>query len=108
MTDYLTPDDPEAFLDYPKRPIPEGQTECPRCKGRGGWNLLVHRYPLREDAPAGHAHFRTLCGACWGWGYLQPGQTCAHEWKDHQTVGNCLHEWICIHCGEKRVVDSSD
>lgn len=114
--DFLEPDHPDAFRDYPKMDRTEyGPTgdECPKCKGHGGWNLRLNAYPLHdmEDTPENrhrYSHFRASCGACWGWGYLQEGQTCAHEWVNKRTVGNCLHEWECTKCGATREVDSSD
>lgn len=105
----MTPDHPDAFLDYP--PVdqtnwPEGATLCPICQGHGGWNLAVNCYRSRDDPQ--NAHFRTMCGACWGYGYLQPGQTCPHEWQHDRTIGRCLHVWKCTKCGAEREVDSSD
>jgi len=122
MIKYLHPDtDPEelVFKDYPKRKREvEGLgQECPRCKRRGGWNLKVDCY--ESDIPA-HRHFRASCGACWGSGYLQKGQTCAHEWrhptaqetKEFQNKGRklwrCEHLYVCSLCKQQRVVDSSD
>jgi RecJ-like exonuclease len=115
---YTGPDHPDAFVDYPLAPKPhyEGMftdEPCPRCKGHGGWNLQVNAYSLhgKEDTPENRhlfAHFRAMCGSCNGWGYMRVGQTCAHEWGSPRTVGRCLTEWTCVHCGEKTQVDSSD
>jgi hypothetical protein len=111
----LKPTDPEAFIDYPlkEHPGPGYGEICPKCQGHGGWNLILNTYPLRgkKDTPENRhlfSHFRTSCGACWGWGYLREEQTCAHEWGDERTVERCLHEWICAKCGATTKVDSSD
>lgn len=116
MTEYITHDHPDAFVDYPKKERPENHElgeECPKCKGHGGWNLRLNAYRLhdKEDTPENrhlYSHFRASCGACWGWGYLQKGQTCAHEWVEKRSVGRCEHEWECSICGATRIVDSSD
>ena len=87
---------------------------CPRCKGHGGWNLKLNAYPLHDypDTPENrhrYSHFRASCGSCWGWGYLQKGQTCAHKWDGPQrNIGHCLTIWTCSLCGAEREVDSSD
>ena len=119
MTKYLEPGiDPEELLfkDYPPKDRPKNYElgdPCPRCKRHGGWNLKLNAYPLHDypDTPENrhaYAHLRSSCSACWGWGYLQPGQTCAHSWKDSKTVGKCLHEWVCEKCGQTITIDSSD
>ena len=114
MKTYLEPGDPGSFTDHPLQDIPEGRTVCPKCQGHGGWNSSLNDYPLPpgyEDTPDNrhrYRHFRSSCGACWGWGYLQKGQTCAHEWVVGRSVGRCLHEWTCKLCGATREVDSSD
>ncbi len=112
---YLTPDDPDAFRDYPMKVIPRGRTICPKCKGHGGWNLALNVYEMDgslDDTPINRHHFaheRVVCTTCWGFGYLQQGQTCAHEWDGpERIVGRCLKEWTCSKCGMTRVVDSSD
>ena len=123
MADYLDPekDDPELlWQDYPEVPIPNDMDiaeavlrSCPRCKQHGGWNLQVNAYPLhdRPDTPENrhhYSHFRASCGSCWGYGFLQKGQTCAHVWNGpSRTIGHCLHEWTCSKCSAKREVDSS-
>lgn len=114
---YLTPDHPDAFVDFPpplehlhepyKGKLPEGCVLCPKCKGHGGWNLMLFGYPktpedenrirnyLRET-PIGklrhnmspeefrhnYVHFRSSCSQCTGWGYVNKGskdETCLHE-----------------------------
>jgi hypothetical protein len=112
-SNYLEPTDPDAFVDFPVvSDIPEDATICPKCKGHGGWNLRLNAYPLHnyDNIPENRhrfSHFRAACGACWSWGYLQPGQTCVHEWSHYRNIGNCLNEWKCTICGQIREVDSS-
>lgn len=114
---FLNPaESPDAFLDFP--PVdqtnwPKGATLCPNCQGHGGWNLKINAYPLhdKEDTAENRhyfRHFRASCGACWGYGFLQPGQTCAHEWTSSRSIGHCLSIWTCGKCGAEREVDSSD
>lgn len=118
--DPKTDDHALVFQDYPKAEMfewmnPANYVECPRCFGHGGWNLRVNAYPLRDrpDTPEArhrHCHFRMSCGNCNGYGYVRVGSkdaSCLHEWGNSYTVGNCLHEYTCIKCGSKRVVDSS-
>lgn len=113
--EYLTPESTDAFLDFPdvdRSKWAKNVIECPICKGHGGWNLRINAYPLHNipnTVENRHlkANFRSSCGSCWGHGYLQPGQTCPHEWSVGKKIGNCLHEWICSKCGIKQQVDSS-
>lgn len=124
MREYLTVDSPEAFVDFP--PIPEqadpyiaamGPTViCPKCKGHGGWNLVLNAYPLRDqpDTAANrhrYAHFRANCNNCNGWGYVLANSrdaTCLHEYGFSENVGNCLNTYECSKCGKRQTVDSSD
>ena len=126
MYDYLEHDHPDAFLDYPEtrsdnvlRMAKEiGLTkECPICKGHGGWNLRLNAYPLhdREDTPENRhkfSHFKSSCGQCNGWGYVDPNSLDAicpeHEWVHLGSTGRCLHLYECKHCGKQHEVDSSD
>ena len=110
---YLEPTDPGAFDDFPPVSIPKGLVICPKCQGHGGWNLRLnayslHGYPDTRENRHRYSHFRASCSSCWGYGYLQPGQTCVHEWDYYRTIGRCLHEWKCVKCGAIREVDSSD
>lgn len=127
---YLTADSPEAFLDYPKQaqPVehhPEWTVECPACKGHGGWNLLVNRYPLHQyaDTPENrhnHAHFLCHCSQCNGWGWTtSQDATCIHDYAKQLSfqecrergiyhAGNCWHVYECSKCGSTISQDSSD
>jgi uncharacterized protein YbaR (Trm112 family) len=98
--------------------IPEGKCICPVCKGTG-------RRPLPEDmrryanVMAGYrASDDTLsCNNCGGQymfgqarGYVginRNGESCTHSYSG-KTVGNCLHEYVCAHCGDTYQIDSGD
>ena len=76
--------------------------QCPVCSGYGGWNLELNAYGDKR-------HFKAFCSQCHGWGWVHKGglnETCVHSWSE-RTIGNCLHEWTCTQCGQKREVDSS-
>jgi RecJ-like exonuclease len=119
MTKYLTPDSPDAFTDHPMMdPVQAAKysltKECPRCKGHGGWNLLLNEYPLhgKEDTAANRhkfSHFRASCSHCNGWGYVRADEMCAgHEWEFVRNTGRCLNLHKCKHCGKLWEIDSSD
>ena len=114
----MTPNDPQAFVDFPKPPAaPEymGATvECPLCKGHGGWNLRLNEYKLhgKEDTPENRhlfSHFRASCSQCQGYGVVKPEDGYhIHDWKRTKNLGNCLNLYECAECGQKWQVDSSD
>lgn len=136
--EYLKPDSPEAFIDWPaKEEIPEDYKECGKCKGHGGWNLRINAYlksaqqekEIREGLEKTHyanlplmrhdmspelfrhyyAHFRASCDNCNGWGFIPESETCPiHKWEFHRSVAMCLTEYKCAHCGRIQSVDSSD
>lgn len=128
MATYMDETHPDAFLDYP--PVSamaeqfdhyhqfekENRKACPRCSGRGGWNLLINAYPLREgmaDTPENrhkHVHFRASCSQCNGWGFVtrQQDVDCVHVWDRGTNIGRCLTLYKCTRCPEAREVDSSD
>lgn len=96
----------DKFKDLPvKEPTIWSGRSCPRCEGHGEWVLQEDAYPSEEGK---YKHFRTVCGACGGSGYLRKGQTCVHVWEDNGTIGVCLHEWKCTLCGTTKIVDSGD
>jgi len=126
-TEYLTPQDPDAFVDWPSveevrakfdhwHPSRSLAVACPKCHGRGGWNLRVNAYPMPfsiPDVPVNRhrfAHFRASCNQCAGWGYVDPGpdSQCVHVWDRGVTVGRCLTDYTCTKCGTVSRVDSSD
>ena len=86
---YMTPDHPDAFVDFPSPKASEkyanesymlraGYTqECLQCKGHGGWNLKLNAYSLykMKNTKANrhmYAHSRCVCGNCSGWGLTEP------------------------------------
>lgn len=117
---YLTPDDPDAFLDYPEQPQPvdsraDYTAKCPKCKGHGGWNLAPFAFPPRsgrEDTAENRhkwQHFKASCQHCCGWGWVTPEEAeHIHEWDAGVRTGNCLHVYTCKICGKQREIDSSD
>jgi hypothetical protein len=115
---FLTPNDPDAFLDHPRQEPtrPWAPIECPRCSGYGGWNLKINAYPMRniEDTPMNrhlYSHFRTTCNHCNGYGYISQelANRCpGHEWEFVENRGRCLNRYQCQHCGQINDVDSSD
>jgi hypothetical protein len=129
---FLTPEDPDAFLNMTKKDLPEIEfpslakegctAECPKCHGFGGWHLRVNAYPKYEgDKLVGYNHFDAHCGQCNGWGYVKPGRDteCVHDWvevgaKEASELGvahygNCYHVYKCGKgCGATCAHDSSD
>lgn len=126
MSNYLTPDHPDAFVDHPtveeKRAVwdklmihaPLGT--CPLCKGHGGWNLALNAYPLRDrentrENRHKYVHFRASCRQCNGWGFVveQRDLDCIHtrEETKHDNV-RCLTDYRCTKCGKTEQIDSSD
>ena len=115
---YLTPDDPDAFLDYPEKPTPElsiGLVECPVCHKHGGWNLRVNSRKLHEgvaDTPENrhkYVHFRAYCNQCYGRGWTTvENAKCVHTMEFSRNLGRCYNEYKCSKCGKIENVDSSD
>jgi len=121
MNTYMTPDHPDAFLDWPTHASRSDLTQlCPRCQGHGGWNLLLDQYRLpltaggaryADTAENRHlfCHFRAMCDHCTGWGWIPESETCpGHEWLYVANVGRCLNQYQCRHCSRVQQVDSSD
>jgi RecJ-like exonuclease len=115
MNKYLTPESPDAFVDYPMMEVHGDLTKiCPTCHGHGGWNLLLNQYPLpfgQEDTAENRhkfVHFRSHCMHCNGWGYVREDEMCpGHEWRHIRNTGNCLNLYRCDHCGKEWEIDSS-
>lgn len=106
MSKYMTPDDPQAFLDMPvKEPDKYIQDPvlCPKCKGHGGWHLKL------DDFGQGR-HFNAACNQCNGWGWVRGGTknaTCLHDFKEVR-VSMHVYKNVCQKCGHTNVIDSSD
>lgn len=105
---YMTPDHPDAFKGMRLRPHPGRERWpdikhwCPKCRGYGGWNLMLE---------PGRRPFRTNCGQCNGWGWVNDEDlACIHEWKEDNDYrgGRCMHKYQCTKCPATQVVDSSD
>lgn len=111
MEPFLTPDDPGAFTDWAKNPPVDGLPECPKCKGHGGWNLILHAYPLPygiSDTAAWrhlYCHFRAGCSMCGGVGYT--ANTCDHKWKWAECLGEHHNRFQCVLCDATYETDSS-
>lgn len=121
--EYMERDHVDAHLDYPPlvenefgsaaHPIPAGSVQCPKCNGWGGWNLRLNAYKTTQpDTPENrhkYVHFRASCDQCVGWGHVPEADShCVHEWGNATTIGRCLTDYTCKHCGTHRTVDSSD
>ena len=114
---FLSPEDPDAFVDWPAsvEAPPEGFIICPQCKGYGGWNLSVNRYPLPDglyDTAENrhlHVHFLAGCNNCWSNGFVPEAQgDHVHEYKSVETTQRGDNVWECQGCGDRVKVDSSD
>jgi hypothetical protein len=113
---YMTPEHPDAFTDMDVHGSPDMRftdmpgpwVRCPKCKGHGGWNLLLNQYP--SDIPA-HRHFRAACMQCNGWGWVKQDSvdaTCIHDLKEVPTGRMFDHRYVCTKgCGKDFTVDSS-
>jgi len=119
MNVYLDTTDKDAFVDFPGklRPssaYPSRSSECPKCKGYGGWNLKLNAYPLHnleDNAENRHkfSHFRQGCYHCSGWGWVrEEDANHVHDWDFVSNLGNCLNLYECNICGKTWQVDSSD
>ena len=100
----ITPDQPLAFVDFPPLPgkppehLQDHTERCPVCRGHGGWNLrLAEQLPTviaggipfvnTPENRHRYAHQRSVCGACWGYGWLVPG-SCPHDWERGHPAAN--------------------
>lgn len=89
---------------------------CPTCNGAGrtdarnvqykgvmaGYDLVTDTLPCRNcggqymfGQPTGEVKLR------------EDSTPCVHVYKSN-TVGRCLTEYKCIHCGDSYLIDSSD
>jgi hypothetical protein len=107
--------DATDFTDIPlKQPSGIGGLVhlCPKCRGRGRWNL-------RLDAYGPGKHFQCGCGQCNGWGFVaEPDLRCVHDYRElglpecrdkglsHH--GMCWHVLECTKCGRHVAYDSGD
>ena len=113
ILDYLS--DATDFTDIPVKQPPEIAAlahVCPKCRGRGSWNL-------RRNAYGPGKHFRCGCGECNGWGFVGESTT-MHPTKYRELTlaecrtreiphhGVCWHFLECTRCGRRRCYDSGD
>ena len=105
-THYLP--DATDFTDIPARPAPGSSpamiARCPKCQGRGKWNL-------RRDAYGPGKHFQAACGQCWGWGWVEPADaTCLHTFTNiaPDQPFRCWHRIRCTQCGRTHSYSSDD
>lgn len=86
---------------------------CPVCNGTK--EVLLTADELRYSWNKGKTHRDcTNCGGQYMFGRatgevpLRPdGTPCKHEYTS-QTVGRCLTEYTCKHCGSRHQIDSGD
>lgn len=114
---YLTPNDKDAFLDFPIRrlKIPHTHKVCHVCRGYGGWNLRVNAYRIKgryrntSKNRHLHSHFRCVCTSCHGSGIIPNEESCpGHNYVHLENLGRCYNRLICTVCGKTWDVDSSD
>lgn len=105
LENYLTPNDPDAFKDWTKEEQPKWAAHlCPLCKGYGGWNLALNKYPKQQPP---NNHFRCQCDNCNGYGYVQDNSH-IHKFTFDTNLGRCYNQYKCTICGMIRKIDSGD
>lgn len=125
-SEYLTIDHPDAHVDFPTADEKrqdfvrmwnrEPLATCPKCHGRGGWNLQLNQYPLpvamdetRENRHM-YCHFRASCSQCNGWGFVSEKRDaeCIHDAEEtaHDSA-LCLTSYRCRNCSAQWQIDSS-
>lgn len=91
---------------------------CPVCNGSGRVPVPEHQQRYKHVYAGYDADTDTLgctnCGGQYMYGRpsgqvpLRPdGTPCVHEYTS-QTVGRCLTEYTCRHCGSRHQIDSGD
>ena len=90
---------------------------CPECNGSTrtpyrldpSWKKVIAGYDEATDTLPCHN-----CGAQYMYGRSRgqvrlnrEGQPCKHSYRS-QTVGRCLTEYTCEHCGDSYQIDSGD
>ena len=89
---------------------------CPVCNGSG--RVPAGDYPYKNIVAGYDPATDTLaCDNCGGqYMSLTPtgkvrankeGKPCTHKYTG-KTVGRCLHEYTCEHCGDRYQIDSGD
>lgn len=115
---YIDHTNENAFTDFP--PIDKEYCqklgllhECPKCKGHGGWNLLLNAYPLHhhpntQENRHKFSNFRARCDHCAGWGFTKNPSDHIHTWVKDKVIGRCLTQHRCTQCDMIWTIDSSD
>ena len=91
---------------------------CPVCNGSGRRAVEAHEQRYKNVYASYDAATDTLaCNNCGGqYMYGQPrgtvrlnkdGEPCRHQYTS-RTVGRCLTQYTCSHCGDSYQIDSGD
>lgn len=89
---------------------------CPVCNGSGRRPAGDYKYKnvVAGYDPATDTLACTNCGGQYMFGnptgqvrLREDGTPCKHEYSS-QTVGRCLTEYTCKHCGDRYQIDSGD
>jgi hypothetical protein len=102
----------DDFTDFPGIKDKSNDCICPKCKGFGGWNLILNAYPLhgKPDTKENrhlYTAYKAICGQCNGFGWVsKDNMKCIHEWAfSHQDVYDRVVK--CIYCNKKQVTQDS-
>jgi len=89
---------------------------CPVCRGSGRvaagdykYKSVIAGYDQATDTlPCTNCGGQYMYGSPKGQVRLRDnGEPCVHEYTS-QTVGRCLTEYTCKHCGDRYQIDSGD
>lgn len=89
---------------------------CPVCNGSGRrpagnspYKGVLHGYDAETDTlPCNNCGGQSMYGKPTGKVTLRPdGTPCRHDYTS-RTVGRCLTEYTCRHCGHSYQIDSGD
>jgi hypothetical protein len=89
---------------------------CPVCNGSGRisagdnkYKSVIAGYDKETDTlPCRNCGGQYMYGSPSGEVNARPdGSACVHEYTS-KTVGRCLTEYTCVHCGDRYQIDSGD
>jgi len=89
---------------------------CPVCSGSGRrpagdnkYKNVIAGYDAKDDTfPCNNCGGQYMFGRPTGVVSMDhSGQPCVHSYLG-KTIGRCLTEYTCVHCGEKHTIDSGD
>jgi hypothetical protein len=89
---------------------------CPVCNGSGRisagdnkYKSVIAGYDKETDTlPCRNCGGQYMFGSPKGEVRARPdGSACTHEYTS-KTVGRCLTEYTCVHCGDRYQIDSGD